>query len=414
MRILYITHHFFPRGDASTSIIANIAKEFQRRGNQGQIIAITDRIEENQCKMWDNILVDNLYCPGIANKSDLISEWRTKPTWIAHAILQKNRKRIKEVFKRNEFIPLSMNALLVDIYRKGIRRHINIQDYDLCIITLAPREAVKAALEIQLPQKIPTVIYQLDAYWADKYLPDCYIEDRKKFERLMASQCLFVLTTRQIAKLNSEHSQALAKKWISLEFPLVTDLHTEKTKENDFIHCVFLGTLYKDLRPPEKVIRIISALQYSNLHFDFYGSGQELISCMPEYKENKEVIHLLGSISSEKVHYVRQQADILVNIDNTNPIWIPSKIFEYISTGKPIVNFYYNEESEVIKYLSNYKLHINIYLNGDIYKETKKLAEFLNSMKGKSIPYSEIKELYIENTPEYVVDKILEHVNMSL
>ena len=47
-------------------------------------------------------------------------------------------------------------------------------------------------------------------------------------------------------------------------------------------------------------------------------------------------------------------SDILVNIGNTVEFQIPGKIFEYMSTGKPIVHFSKLPEDPALKYLQKY------------------------------------------------------------
>ena len=39
---------------------------------------------------------------------------------------------------------------------------------------------------------------------------------------------------------------------------------------------------------------------------------------------------------------------LILNIGNSNDDFTPSKTFEYIATGKPIVNFYYGKEPDNI------------------------------------------------------------------
>ena len=113
------------------------------------------------------------------------------------------------------------------------------------------------------------------------------------------------------------------------------------TKEDDYIHAVFLGTLYPSLRPPERLVEIISKIRSSSVSFDFYGSGQDLIRQSMDYEAAKSRIKLLGQVTSSKAEEIRDNADVLINIDNTSTVLVPSKVFEYVSTGLPIINCYF-------------------------------------------------------------------------
>ena len=50
----------------------------------------------------------------------------------------------------------------------------------------------------------------------------------------------------------------------------------------------------------------------------------------------------MGRVSHTVAIQYMSEADFLLNIGNSISSMVPSKIFEYISTGKPIISIYSN------------------------------------------------------------------------
>ena len=51
-----------------------------------------------------------------------------------------------------------------------------------------------------------------------------------------------------------------------------------------------------------------------------------------------EHVTIVGKVTKEKALQYLWQADVLVNIGNRVENMLPSKVLEYISTGKPVLN----------------------------------------------------------------------------
>ena len=163
--------------------------------------------------------------------------------------------------------------------------------------------------------------------------------------------------------------------------------------------------MYKGVRPPELVIKVIQRAKDKNVVYDFYGTGQHLISAVLEKEDQTEkTVKLHGTVSSTEARKIQDAAHFLINIDNTTTLQVPSKIFEYMCTGKPIINFYFIENSPTLHYLEKYPNCVNIFLNGNMDTEAKRLDHFITMNKDIMVPYSEIKEAFKKNTPEYVAD----------
>ena len=54
------------------------------------------------------------------------------------------------------------------------------------------------------------------------------------------------------------------------------------------------------------------------------------------------------------------EADVLINIGSSVDTMVPSKIFEYMATGKPIISFFRHDTEPSIHYLGHYPLTLLI------------------------------------------------------
>ena len=90
---------------------------------------------------------------------------------------------------------------------------------------------------------------------------------------------------------------------------------------------------------------------------------------------------------------------------------VPSKIFDYISTGKPIINFYYNEKSPTLYYLDNYPLCISIKTSEDPIEVNKKIKDFVDKSIDKTVSFDFVQQQFKECTPSYIASVFINDLN---
>ena len=94
------------------------------------------------------------------------------------------------------------------------------------------------------------------------------------------------------------------------------------------------------------------------------------------------------------------EADVLINIGNTTTFQLPSKLIEYASMSKPILNISSVNGDSSTKFLSSYPLAKNIYIEDlitdDLIKET---ADYLNNVSIMDLNYNDtwLNSYTIEN-----------------
>lgn len=180
--------------------------------------------------------------------------------------------------------------------------------------------------------------------------------------------------------------------------------------DNDEINCIFSGLIYLGIRDPKYTIKLFNKLgETLNIKLHLYGPEQ---SDVPYKCSNNIVVH--GRIDKEKMDEVIRTADFLINIGNKMVNQIPSKIYEYISSGLPIVNICKNPNCPTIRILSNYPNSINIFEDEDLFEsQLLELRNFITSHRGVKINNEIIQKNYKEYIPRNCSANFLEIIKDS-
>lgn len=418
MNLLIITSCFYPYGDATSVVVGNMSLALKKMGHNVSVLSFTNNEDGVNLKEWNGIKVLNEYIfDFLTLHQDVLKLLHSKRNsfYFLYLFLKKKLNRyIKFLsFRKNK---LSLDLDIVSAYNKIIKKTLKTNKFDLCLVTLMPHNAVWSIFEVLAKKEVKTdvVVLQYDTYWNNEF-PDMYISERQNFERFFIDKSLFVMTTPQIFEINKDIFDGYENKVIPSEFPCVVNKYRSaensesKSICSNKVHCVFLGTLYKEIRPPQKIIEILKHFSNKNIYFDFYGKNQHLISLLDCYESVSNFVLLHGNVSSSDSEKIQKNADILVNIDNTNLTQVPSKIFDYMCTGKRIINFYFSENSPSLPYLKKYPSCFNINVNTKLDKAIlEALISFINNTNYRSIPFSEIEVIFKEHTPEYVANQFLD------
>jgi hypothetical protein len=168
---------------------------------------------------------------------------------------------------------------------------------------------------------------------------------------------------------------------------------------------MYAGALNAKVRNPLYAFSLIDKLLKSsdNLEFNFYTSDylNDLDSLEHKYPAR---FHNHGRKSIEEIHIAEYSNDIMLSIGNSsNTSQTPSKVFEYMSTGNPIIHIAKYKEDPCISVLNKYRQSLILYENveydiNDILLEISKLSPYTDR--------SQLSQLFEDATPEFVAKKI--------
>lgn len=179
-----------------------------------------------------------------------------------------------------------------------------------------------------------------------------------------------------------------------LSKPTIDYGHT--TPHHDVLRAVYAGALYLNIRNPKRMLEVMSKVE--NVKTELYTSG-ECDGIIKEY-EGGNIERKAMLPRPEYLKLIGEQTDILVNIANSITFMAPSKFFELLSTGLPIINFYTVKNTN---YYMTEKYPIGINIGPEDADAVTKVQEFCNKVKKKRLSYKEVSALFPENNMEIQV-----------
>lgn len=195
------------------------------------------------------------------------------------------------------------------------------------------------------------------------------------------------------------------EKMVKTGLPLIVDRRIEHTKNSnkETIDILFIGTLWKDIRNPRYAVELLSSIP--NVQVDFYG-GQQTESVLEEYVSEK--IRYCGELEHDQISECIKKYDYLLNISNVNCVQTPSKLFEYISYLKPIINIVKDSKDITKEIVASYGNGISLIENDT--ENNDLIKKYFNSEK-KPISCKQIEDIFEINTPRYTAQIIHNFIN---
>lgn len=251
----------------------------------------------------------------------------------------------------------------------------------------------------------------LDPYYCNALKEASHVEWRMKHEKRAHRNAHSVYLTKLIKEeyQNSNLSE-YSFKWKVIEFPLIRQHHIFSESKLikfpiDKINLLYCGILDFRYRDPTFTLKLLDRLSDRYLLHCVGRNCKEVIESISGIDKSK--IRTYDAIPNDEIYTVMSSADILVNIGNNMKNQMPSKIIDYISTGKPILNIAKSRDCSSLSYTHRYPLSYDFFENESLSLQIVESIDFFCRMnKGKSVPYPEIEKLFNICTPSYVAEII--------
>lgn len=249
-----------------------------------------------------------------------------------------------------------------------------------------------------------------------KYLPRKYAEKKllKSESKILSNaDCIIAMEASREYHEKMSKNKTYYDKYKFLDIPRIV-MPKESFSEAKFIdknkiNIVYSGVLNLPERDPSYVIELLNKTKYAkdiNLVFFAIGNG---LGKLYELKE-KFLGNLLisGYISRQEINAVYHKSDILINLGGSNPYMVPSKIFEYMSYGKPILSTYYIDDESSKKLLKKYPIGLCVDERKSIEENVTEVQAFINKSLGKTVAFEDVKKTFPLNLPESYIQVIEE------
>jgi hypothetical protein len=126
------------------------------------------------------------------------------------------------------------------------------------------------------------------------------------------------------------------------------------------LRLVFVGTFYRAIRSPEFLLSLFRSLLETELgprlELHLVGSTHDCDDLIARHRDllgRSLFVH--GVVDREAARAAMSEADVLINVGNENSYQLPSKVVEYVSTGRPILNLIAGEDDSSHAFLASFE-----------------------------------------------------------
>lgn len=169
------------------------------------------------------------------------------------------------------------------------------------------------------------------------YTPSRWIKRSRDLEEIVCKQANHITVTNELARqlLSDRHGRNDRISVISQGFDPATSKHHGRTFDTDAraLQLLYTGSLYGF----RKIDILLDALeQNSDTHLGI-ASVTVPESILERAQRMPDKIRLLGFLPHKEALLRQRQADVLIDITNDDPTQVPGKFYEYLGSGRPIL-----------------------------------------------------------------------------
>ena len=393
---IFLTNQYLPKPGATGMCVHNIAKRLAEEIDN-KVYTICYGSGDKYNSVIDAVNVIKIKNPKYYNIGAIKNKIKQK---IYHYI-----SIIAKIIHIYNY-PLRNNSL-VNKYIREVEKIIKTNSNITIIASYTPLEAVVAGMKLKnkYGDKIKIIYYSTDTLsneqGNDSILPAKYREKSGlKWENRLFKIYDLILIMECHQKYYYQKHPSYLRKFKIVNFPLIENNVINKKNKESKISLIYAGTLYKQLRNPSFMLNMLNKISRNiNIKVDIMGSGDCNDIIDDAMKKSKNIIKYHGMVNHEEVIKYIKSCDILLSIGNKESPMMPSKIYEYISTGKPIIHIYSSENDPCLEPLRKYGNSLLI-RDGD-FDCIKMVEKFINNKH--VLDYSIIKDMFETSTPEYTI-----------
>ena len=402
-KYIFLTNAYLPKPGATGMCVHQIAKELSNRGHEVVVLCYEDQDGTGKFN-YDGIIVYKIKIPFFlkdVSHENYIIRLLTRYVSLFAKLLHLNK------------YPLRSNTL-VRRYTKRLSLLLRQNPESTVISTFTPLETNVAVIKVLRDFKVKhSFFYSTDTLSAEQGNQGYLSPTRREELGYKWEQAIFSVFDKIIimeCHWDYYHQKKYSPYWgkmIRSNFPLLSkSVNTNKninTSNVKSFKLYYAGTLYRNLRNPEFAARVLLDLSKAlPIQIKFMGGG-DCGDILNKYVDlSNGTMEYTGMVPYSQVCEELEQADVLLSIGNAESPMMPSKVFEYMATGKPIIHFFSWDKDPCIEPLKKYG---NSYLlcSKDKY-DIKELISFIEN--SHIVDFSYVESIFKTSTPAYSADII--------
>ena len=407
-KILFLLGKYFPKSSANGVCCKNIVDECKRQGMDVTCV-INGDVNRPKHELIDGVEVFRIK-PRLHYRIIDWCEYHPNSKWAGPL------RRFAVLLNKMQLAIMSATwpwispAYTYRYYKQG-KKLLQNGDYDVIVAAYTPIDSAYAGY--LLKKKFPTVKYipyYLDALaggWGPKNWPKDRIERHtRKWERKLNSVADVAISMLSAKDYHEKNPMPQTKR-LFLDVPtFVTGnkMEPHHSSENKRV-ALYAGSINYPQRNPVPLLDAFASFDEKHgIEFHIIGPCN-CVDIINKYSlQTNGRIQYLGNISHEEVLNEEAKADFLINLGNTNPYTIPSKIFEYMQFNKPIISSISIDNEATLPYLSQYGSSYIFDEREDARKTHPELLRYI--LSNPEVGNKDYSKVFYKNTPQAFCDII--------
>lgn len=233
-----------------------------------------------------------------------------------------------------------------------------IENEDICgiISSSFPITSHTIAHDLKEKYKIPWIADLRDLWNMNPYVSHTSIRNyfEKRLELKTFENVDVLTTTTPLAKKTLQNLHP-TKNIVSIVSGYDPEdfKNIKQTEYNDKLTLMYAGSLYGGKRDPSILFDALNQLINENkidpekITVNFYGDSTNILELSRKYNV-ESIVNIHGRITHKEVLQNQMNSDVLLLIswmDESEKMFIPGKVYEYIASKKPILSIGYKEGS---------------------------------------------------------------------
>lgn len=401
MRIAFLTDEFYPTFGANSLVVKTVCEELLREGHQVYVLPFHEKTNQPKEELWQGIRIlrqvpaDNMQ----AVKNTLKKGHIGSACKLAVNHLQKK-------FSSPHNLQTKKN-LMAEVF---LQHWLNSEKIDTVVSINCSVELSFPLLRLRKKGKLPCnwLFYMLDPFASHEYyLTHNSEKNLRKLQHEIMTCADGVLATKLIYDDTATWEEATILQKIRItEFPKIQQPEQQPCEDDvsldpAYRHVICTGSKNETVRNSAYTLALCKQVADLPIRFHFMGYG---------WTQGREVVEEGNCLfypphSPQAAQNLQLKCDFLLNIGNGVTNQLPSKVLEYISTGKPVINFYKSETCPA-KALLEKADALNISEQEPLETQEEPFRTFLTKPHTPA-SFEEIEQVYRAYTPNAVVKNFL-------
>lgn len=315
MKVVIISQVCYPRLSPRAHRATELAKEMARKGHDVTVYALLGDYNYTEYSEKTGVKFKNLGKSYLGNSDN-----------VGHT----NRNIFLRAF--NRFFGKYLLSPQIELYPL-VKKAVESEDKIDLLVTIAVPHILHYATAKADRRNVGTWI----ADCGDPFMGNPFHNHPKyfeKFERYWCERCDYITVPVAEAK-DAYYPEYREKVRVIPQGFDFENIVLAEYKPNKIPTFCFSGIVYKDLRDPTLFLEYLSQVDY-DFKFIVYTKSVKMFETSKEKLRDK--LEIRDYIPRDDLLYELSKMDFLINIQNNSGVQQPSKLIDYASTGRPILN----------------------------------------------------------------------------